>query len=301
MYRIIHCLTEAPDLVKEAEDILNNAVTDEIKPGVIKAFFEQLPQKALVLGVRILLALIFFIIGTQIIKLIRKIVRKSMTQANADKGAVSFMDSFIKGFLYIILIFMIAASFGVDAASIVALVGSAGVAVGLAVQGSLSNLAGGILLLILKPFRIGDYIIDSDGHEGTVEEIQLFYTRLLTPDNQTVILPNGSLSNNCLTNVTAAQVRRLDIRVGISYQADLFKAKEALLKMLENEKDVLKEKEHSVLVEELGDSAVILVVRCFIKDDLYWPARYRLTEECKYVLDRAGIEIPYPQMDVHVK
>ena len=96
-------------------------------------------------------------------------------------------------------------------------------------------------------------------------------------------------------------MRRLDIRVGISYQADLFKAKEALLKMLEDEKDVLKEKEHSVLVEELGDSAVILVVRCFIKDDLYWPARYRLTEECKYVLDRAGIEIPYPQMDVHVK
>ena len=301
MYRIIHCLTETPDLVKEAEDILSNAVADEIKPGVIKAFFEQLPQKALVLGVRILLALIFFIIGTQIIKLIRKIVRKSMTQANADKGAVSFMDSFIKVFLYIILIFMIAASFGVDAASIVALVGSAGVAVGLAVQGSLSNLAGGVLLLILKPFRIGDYIIDSDGHEGTVEEIQLFYTRLLTPDNQTVILPNGSLSNNCLTNVTAAQVRRLDIRVGISYQADLSKAKEALLKMLEEEKDVLKEKEHTVLVEELGDSAVILVVRCFIKDDLYWPARYRLTEECKYVLDRAGIEIPYPQMDVHVK
>lgn len=290
-------LGDAGEAVKE---VLSSA-TGDLEPGVIKKFFEDLPEKALVLGVRILLALVFFLIGVQVIKIIRKIIKKSMLRASADKGAMQFVDSFVKAALYILLVFMIATSFGVDAASIVALVGSAGVAIGLAVQGSLSNLAGGVLLLMLKPFKVGDYIVDSTGHEGTVEEIQIFYTKLATPDNKVIVLPNGTLSNNSLVNVTAAKMRRMDVVVGISYNADIKKAREVLMKVLENDEAVLKDREMLVFVDALADSSVNLGVRCWFKNDDFWPGKWRVTENCKYALDRAGIEIPFPQMDVHMK
>lgn len=290
-------LDDAGEAVKE---VLSNA-TGDLEPGVIKKFFEDLPEKALVLGVRILLALVFFLIGVQIIKIIRKIIKKSMTRANADRGAMQFVDSFVKAALYVILIFMIGTSFGVDAASIVALVGSAGVAIGLAVQGSLSNLAGGVLLLMLKPFKVGDYIVDSTGHEGTVEEIQIFYTKLSTPDNKVIVLPNGTLSNNSLVNVTAARMRRMDVVVGISYNADIRKAKEVLMKVLAEDEAVLKDRDMQVFVDALADSSVNLGVRCWLNNEDFWPGKWRITENCKYALDEAGIEIPFPQMDVHMK
>ena len=291
-------LGDAGDAVKE---VLSSATGDLMEPGVIKKFFEDLPEKALVLGVRIVLALVFFLIGVQIIKIIRRIIKKSMMRANADRGAMQFVDSFVKAALYVILVFMIGTSFGVDAASIVALVGSAGVAIGLAVQGSLSNLAGGVLLLMLKPFKVGDYIVDSTGHEGTVEEIQIFYTKLATPDNKVIVLPNGTLSNNSLVNVTAAQMRRMDVTVGISYNADIKKAREVLMKVLENDEAVLKDRDMLVFVDALADSSVNLGVRCWFKNEDFWPGKWRITENCKYALDEAGIEIPFPQMDVHMK
>lgn len=187
--------------------------------GVIRQFFQQLPQKALNLGIRILLAVIFLLIGLWLIRLVRKILKKSLDRASVDIGVIQFLDSFVKVCLYVILGFMIASSFGLDAASIVAVVGSAGVAIGLALQGSLSNFAGGVLILLLKPFKVGDYIKeDSKGNEGTVIEIQMFYTKLLTFDGKTVVLPNGTLANTSLVNYTAANFRRLDLTVGISYE-----------------------------------------------------------------------------------
>lgn len=167
--------------------------------GLFKQFIQSLPEKALNLGVRILLAVITLMVGIWITKLLRKIVKKSLQRAKADVGVVQFVDSFIKIALYVMLGFTIAGSFGLDAASIVAVVGSAGVAVGLALQGSLSNIAGGVLILLLKPFKVGDYIReDSKGNEGTVTEIQMFYTKLLTFDGKTVVLPNGTLANTSL-------------------------------------------------------------------------------------------------------
>lgn len=270
--------------------------------GVIEKFLSELPDKALSLGSRILFAVIFFIVGVQLIKLIRKIVKKSLNRASADVGVIQFLDSFLKFGLYIILVFMIASSFGVDAASIVALLGSAGVAIGLAIQGSLSNFAGGVLILLLKPFKVGDYIKEDAGaNEGTVAEIQLFYTKLLTPDNRTIILPNGTLANTSMTNVTAADSRRLDIRVGVAYDTDIRQAKKALLKVLEEDKDALKDKELFVFVDELSDSAIILGVRCWFAMDKYWEGKWRVTEQVKYALDEAGISIPFPQMDVHIR
>ena len=284
----------AGDVIEEMEEL--------IKPGVLKTFLSALPEKAMNLGIRVLLAVLVFLIGVQLIKLIRSIIRKSMKRANVEVGAVQFVDSFLKAAMYIILVLTIASSFGLDAASIVAVLGSAGVAIGLAVQGSLSNLAGGVLLLILKPLKVGDYIKeDSSGKEGTVTEIQIFYTKLLTFDNQTVILPNGSLANNSLINVSAEPHRRMDIKIGISYKADLKKAKDVLPQVLETDEKTSKDKDRLVFVDELAESAVILGVRCWFAQEDFWSGKWRITENCKLALDEAGIEIPYNQLDVHVK
>jgi len=275
-------------------------VEELIKPGVIQSYLSELPEKALNLGVRILLAVVFFLIGVQLIKLIRKVVKKSMKRANVELGAIQFVDSFVKAALYVLLVLTLASSFGVDAASIVALLGSAGVAIGLAVQGSLSNLAGGVLILMLKPFRVGDYIITDSGKEGTVTEIQIFYTKLLMPDNRTVVLPNGNLANNALINATAQEYRRVDVPVAISYSADIRLAKEALEKMLREDPDTVKDMDMLVFVDSLGESGVNLTVRCWLPQAKFWEGKWRVTENCKLVLDRAGVEIPFNQLDVHL-
>lgn len=270
--------------------------------GLLQSYLKELPEKALDLGLRVLLALIFLFIGVQIIKFIRKLVKRSCERANAEPGVIQFLDSFIKMALYVILAFMIASGFGLDAASIVAVVGSAGVAIGLALQGSLSNLAGGVLILLLKPFRIGDYIIeDSKNHEGTVMEIQLFFTKLTTADGKIVVLPNGTLANTSLTNVSAATDRRLDVFVGISYEADLKKAKECVLQILKEDEETLKDMELFSFVEKLDSSEVVIGGRCHVKNEDYFQTKWRITEKIKLAFDENGISIPYPQLDVHLQ
>lgn len=274
---------------------------EEIDPGLIQSYLNELPDKALRFGIRIVLAFLFFVIGVQIIKLIRMVVRRSLKRANADTGVMQFLDSFIKAALYILLVFMIASGFGLDAASVVALLGSAGVAIGLAIQGSLSNFAGGVLILLLKPFKVDDYIIIGDGvNQGTVKEIQLFYTKLATGDNHVLIIPNGTLSNSTIVNVSMLEDRRLDITVGIAYDADIRTAKEVLLKVLEQDEAVIREKDRLVFVSELADSSINLNLRCWCRNEDYWEAKWRITENVKYALDEAGIPIPFPQMDVHL-
>ena len=283
-----------------AESILAD-VEEKVQEGAVQEFLSALPEKALNLGLRIILAAVFFLIGAKLIKLLRKIIRKSMGRANAELGVIQFVDSFVKATLYVVLVMGLASSFGLDAASVVAVLGSAGVAIGLAVQGSLSNLAGGVLILALKPFRVGDYIKESySSQEGTVTEIQIFYTKLLTPDNQTVILPNGNLANNSLVNITMQEARRMDITVGVSYRANLKKAKEVLSRILEEDEAVLKDRDRLVFVSELGSSSVVLGVRCWFRQEDFWQGKWRITENCKLKLDENGIEIPYNQLDVHL-
>ncbi len=274
---------------------------EEIDRGMVEKFLQELPEKAWNLGTRIVLSALVLFLGIQLIKVIRGLVKKSLAKGNADKGVMQFIDSFLKASLYAVLLITIASGFGLDAASILALLGSAGVAIGLAIQGSLSNFVGGVLILLLKPFKVGDYIKeDTNNNEGTVSSIELFYTKLTTPDNRVIVLPNGTLANSSLTNVTACERRRLDIRVGISYDADIRLAKEVLQKVLEDEKAVLKEEEYFVYVDELGESSVNLGIRCWFATDDFWTGKWRLTENVKYALDEAGIGIPYPQMDVHL-
>lgn len=287
---------------KEFVEGLTELTEGNLKPGVIEAFLEELPSKALNLGMKVLLCVVLFLVGVKVIQLLRKMLQKSMQRAGAEEGVRSFVDSFVKAALYVLLIFMMLSWFGVDTASIVALVGSAGVAIGLAIQGSLSNLAGGVLIMLLKPFKVGDFIKeDTHGNMGTVTEIQIFYTKLSTIDNQVVILPNGSLANTSLTNASGNKERRMDVQVGISYGADLKRAKEVLLSLLEENEKVLKEREYRVFVEELAESAVVLNMRCYFAQEVFWEEKWRMTEEAKLALDKAGVEIAYPQMDVHMR
>lgn len=245
------------------------------------------------------IAVVWFV-GTKIIAFIRKVLWRAMDKGNADKSVASFLDNFVKIAAYVLLAFVILGMFGVQPASIAAVVASAGVAIGLALQGSLSNLAGGVLILLLRPFNVGDYIIAS-GLEGTVTNIQMFYTKLLTGDNRLVVLPNGSLSNNNIINVSAEPVRRIDINVGISYDSDIKTAKNVLFQMLEESAFVLKDMEYKVVVSELADSSVNLIIRFWVKKEDYWNAKFALTETTKLLLDEKGIEIPFNQIDVNIK
>lgn len=253
-------------------------------------------------AIEIVLALIFFFLGRIAIKWIRKLTRKMLERSNVDKGVETFVDSLLKFMLYGILLFTIATKFGFDTASVAALIASAGVAVGLAVQGSLSNFAGGILILLLKPFVVGDYIIeDNHGDEGTVKEIQLFYTKLLTVDNRTVVIPNGMLTNNSLTNVTHMDERKLELKVSISYESDLLKAKAVLADLIQKESRIMQDKEHRIFVDELGDDGVILGMRCWVSTEDYWNVRWDMLEGIKLTFDRESIVIPYRQMNVRIQ
>lgn len=271
-----------------------------LEKGIIESFLSELPERLFHLGLRIVLAVLVLLMGIQLIKLIRKVLKKALVKSRVDESAVRFIDSFSKYALYFFLIIITASWLGVDAASIIAILGSAGVAIGLAVQGSFSNFAGGVLILILKPFTVGDYIKDGLGNEGTVKTIDVFYTQLVTPDNKTIVLPNGTLANGCITNFSECKMRRIDILVSIAYDEDIKKAKNVLEQVLINDADVQENQERLVFVESLAESSVNINVRCWANNDVYWEVKWRLTENIKYALDDAKIRIPYPQLDVHV-
>lgn len=267
----------------------------------LNMFLENKLPIALEFGGKVILAIVVFIIGRKVIKGIRKVVRKSMEHTSCDHGVITFVDSLLRIGLYLLLIFSIATKFGVDTASVAAVIASAGVAVGLALQGSLSNFAGGVLILVLKPFVVGDYIIeDNNKNEGTVKEIQLFYTKLTTLDNKTIIIPNGMLTNNSLTNVTEKNERRLDLKIDISYESDLRKAKEVLKKLVDAEERIKKEEGIQIFVSELGPHSVILGLRAWVAADQYWDVRWKLLEDIKLTMDQEGIQIPYQQVTVHM-
>lgn len=305
----IYCMAAAGSVdvtdesVKDVIESAEAATTDATQE--VNRFFQYIQEHIpdlIAFGIKVLLALLFFFIGSKIIKWIRKLVRRSIDRTNADTGVSQFVDSMLKFGLYGILIFMIATNFGLETSSIAALLASAGVAIGLAVQGSLSNFAGGVLILLLKPFAVGDYIIvNKEGIEGSVKEIQIFYTKLATVDNQTVVVPNSILTSNSLTNVTARPERQLDLKIGISYDADLKKAKQIAQQLLVNDPSVIQDEDVRVFVDSLGESAVVIGMRAWVKTEEYWTTRWRLQEELKIIFDREGIEIPYNHLVVQMK
>ncbi len=249
-------------------------------------------------GPSLLLAIVTLFIGLRIIKVINKNIRKSLNKSTADPTLAPFLSNVIGALLKVVLFVSVASMVGIKTTSFVAILGAAGLAVGLSLQGSLSNFAGGVLILMLKPFKVGDFITAA-GYSGTVEEIQIFYTKLTTPQNRQITIPNGALSNNSLTNFSAKEQVRLDIPVGISYDADIKQAKEVLKGLLTDER-ILQDPEPQILVTELADNSVNLSLRIWVMAADYWPLNFDMLERIKYALDNAGIGIPYPQRDVHV-
>ena len=267
-----------------------------------ETFWAQYGNGLTALGIKVLLAFLTLFIGLKLIKWVRKITKKCLNKANADTGVVQFLDAFIKYSLIVLLVLGIASSFGFEVTSLAALLGSAGVTLGLALQGSLSNFAGGVLILLLKPFKVGDYIKeDTNQNEGTVTEISLFYTKLTTYDEKIIVLPNGTLANNSLTNVTGTDFRRLDLRITVSYDSNIRDVKEILLNMLKEDADVIEQKDMDVFVDDFGDSGMVLGVRCYTRQDNYWSVKWRILETIKQKFDENNIEIPYSRMDVTIR
>lgn len=291
--------TEAMEVLSDAQAGLQEVAEN---PGIIRTWLEGLVPDLLNFALQVVIALVVYVIGGKIIKLILKMLSRGMERRGTDEGVKQFLLPLVKYSLYVILIFIIMGLFGIATTSAVAVLGSAGVAVGLALQGSLSNFAGGVLILLLKPFRVGDYIVEhSGGKEGTVTEISIFYTKLLSADNKMILVPNGTLANCTVTNVSGMEKRRVDVEVGIAYEADIRTAKEVLKKVAAEDEARLKEEEPVVFVDSLGDSSVNMGVRIWVAAEDYWSTKWRLTENVKYALDEAGISIPYPQMDVQIK
>lgn len=292
--------------------VIENAVQETVQETVdkvnsnwdqIKAYFNGHIPDLISFGMKVVLSIVAFYVGTKLIKWLLKVAKRSMEKAGIDMGVAQFICSFGKFLLYLILIFNIATNFGVKESSVAALLGTAGVTIGLALQGGLENLSGGVMLLLFKPFQVGDYIIiaQQNGCEGTVYKIEICYTTLISIDNKHIVIPNGTLSSSIITNVTARDLRKLEIKVGISYDADIHKAKELLEDILHNDEDTKDDKGMVVFVDELGESAVIMGLRVWVATDKYWPAKWRLNELIKESFDANGIEIPYNQLQIHVK
>lgn len=287
---------DATEVFENIENLKN------VNPGVIETYLKGLVPDIVAFLIQVAVAAVVYLIGIQLIKLVRRVLKRWLTSREADVGVVQFLDALVKYVSYFILIMMVLSVFGVATTSVIALLGSAGLTIGLALQGSLSNFAGGVLILLLKPFKVGDYIVEDSGkNEGTVHEISVFYTKLVTVDNKVIVIPNGMLANTSLTNVTQSSKRRIDLTVGISYQADLKKAKAVLAALAEKEPSRLKDEPAEVFVSELQDSSVLLGVRVWVPTENYWDTRWRLIEEIKLALDENEIEIPFPQLDVKIK
>jgi len=267
-----------------------------------RQFITDFPTKAPQYALNVLLCLIIFFIGLFLIKIVRRVVKRILSKRGSDENTVTFVDNFIKYTLLAILVGSISIKLGIEAAAIASLLASVGVAVGLAIQGSLANFAGGVLIIVLKPFKVGDYIIEGvKGREGKVIEISLIYTKILNYQNEVIILPNGTLANQDTVNLTANPYRRIDHEFSIAYDSDISKAKETLLNLAKNTENVLKKPEPGVVVSSLGESSVNLKLKVFVHNKHYWDVYHKLLEEGKNELDKAGISIPYNQLDVHVK
>ncbi|MDD6193787.1 MAG: mechanosensitive ion channel [Lachnospiraceae bacterium] len=282
--------------------VLSNGMIEHLEDGVLKSWLETVLPSVLSFFWSVLLALLVAYLGGKVIKVLRRGLLKSLERKDAEEGVKQFVDQVFKVFLWIVVIIIILGLFGFTASSLAAAVASLGVTAGLALQGSLSNFAGGVLILMLHPFRVGDYIIeDNHKNEGTVIEISIFYTKLKTIDNKIIVVPNGTLANNSLTNATKSDRRQMDLVIPIGYDADIKKAKEILHGLVMAEERRLPEADTNIFVKELNGSSVDLGVRFWVSTEEYWQVRWDMLENIKLTFDAEGISIPFAQMDVHVK
>ena len=261
---------------------------------------EQAPELATIYGTKILMALAIFIIGKFIANMLQRFTASLMRKRRIDDTVVSFISNMVWSVVFAFTVIATLSQFGVQTASLVAVIGAAGLAVGLALQGSLSNFAAGVLIVIFRPCRIGDYI-EAAGVSGTVDEITIFSTRLITPDNKVVIAPNSAIMDGTITNYSARKTRRLDLTVGVAYDADIALVKKVLNQVISDNTLCLETPAPTVGILELADSSINFAVRPWVNTPDYWAAYFAMQEEMRIALDKAGVEIPFPQLDLHMQ
>lgn len=283
----------AEDVVKDKVEQATNIVPEAGK------WLESHSELFIQYGVNILAAIVILFIGNIIVKTISNSVAKLLEKKQMDQAVVHFISSLVRYVLFVIVLIAALGKVGVQTASVVAVIGAAGLAVGLALQGSLANFAAGVLIVAFRPFKAGDYV-EIGGVAGSVESIQIFQTVLTTPDNKMIVVPNGSVIGSAIVNYSRHATRRIDYVIGVSYKADLKKTKEVITRVLESEKRILQTPAPTVGVVALADSSVNFVVRPWVKTAEYWDVYFDLLQAIKEGLDAEGIEIPFPQMDVHL-
>lgn len=260
---------------------------------------EQVQEVLAVYGLKIIAAVVIFIVGRWVAKLLRNVVRKTLTKRDVDPTLVAFTANFTFVLLMTFVILAAIGQLGVQTTSFIAVIGAAGLAVGLALQGSLANFAAGILMIIFRPFKVGDFV-EASGVAGIVEEIQIFTTVLKTPDNKKIIVPNGKITSDIITNYSAEETRRVDLTIGVGYGDDIDKVKRTIEDVLSKDERILKDPAPTIAVSELGDSSVNFAVRPWVKTADYWPVYFDTTESIKKRFDAEDISIPFPQRDVHL-
>ncbi len=277
-------------------------LADEKELSLVGQYLQDALPSLIHFALLLIGAVVVYVIGVRLIRFFRKLLRQVLNRRGIDEGVCQFLDAIAKFLGYFILILIILSLFGITTASVVAVLGSAGLTLGLALQGSLSNFAGGVLILILKPFVVGDYIIEGTGkNEGYVHEISIFYTTLRTYDETLVVIPNGTLANNSMTNLTKSGKRRLGVSVDVAYSANLSEAKQLLSRIACDSDFRIKEIDPQVVISELAESSVRLKVFVWTDPGQYWNELWLLNEQIKLEFDQAGIEIAFPQLDVHVR
>ena len=261
--------------------------------------WNQLSELLSSFGISLFIALTILIIGRQVVKILIKVISAALERSNTEDTVRIFVTNLLNTLLMIVVFIAAINQLGIQTTSIIAVLGAAGLAIGLALQGSLSNFAAGILIVIYRPYKVGDYI-QADNHLGTVDDIQIFSTVLKTPDNKLVIVPNGSIMNGSIVNFSNQNKRRVDIVASCSYEDDIDKVKSVLADILSKDDRILNEPKPRIAVSELADSSVNFIVRPWVKNSDYIDVYYSLLEEIKKRFDQEGIAIPYPQTDVHI-
>lgn len=267
--------------------------------GNTQSYITKAVELIMVYGPKLILAIIVLFLGLWIIKLIKKMISKSLERSKVELSLQKFFISLVSALLKLMLFISVASMVGIATTSFVAIIGAAGLAVGLALQGSLANFAGGVLILLFKPFKVGD-VIETQGYLGKVHEVRIFNTILKTFDNKTIIIPNGAISGASLVNFSTEPQRRVDMTFGIGYDDDLKKAKTILQNLVNADNRILKEPAPQIALSELGDSSVNFVVRVWCEAAEYWNIYFEMQENVKLTFDQEGISIPFPQRDVHL-
>lgn len=266
----------------------------------LEKYIENIITWASTKGIKLIIGILMLYIGWKIVNKLVKIMNRTLQRRNVDATLSSFLDTFVEIALKIIVVVIFMGYVGIDTAGIAALVASAGVAIGLALQGSLSNFAGGVIILLIRPFNVGDYV-EGSGHSGTIEKIGIFYTHMTTVDNKLILIPNGNLANGSIVNYSAKELRRVDLTFGVGYEEDIIRVKRVLSNIIDAHESILKTPEPFIALSAHGDSAVNFVVRVWCNNKDYWKIYFDLLEQVKLKFDEENISIPYPQMDLHIK